>query len=79
MYKNNVQPSFITNEDLITKLGYKKAWDEKDRGLSVNAIRHNKRETILSVSSSPKYGISWLQKQLDKVFFKGKNNGKNKR
>ena len=38
MYKNNVQPSFITNEDLITKLGYKKAWNEKDRGLSVNAI-----------------------------------------
>lgn len=57
------QPDFITNEDLISKLGYK---TPKDRGLSVMGIRKNKRETILSIASAANYSISWLQKQLDK-------------
>lgn len=61
-YKYN-QPEFITFEDLLPKLGYKR---NKDRGLSVVGIRKNTRETVLSLASAANYGISWLQKQLDK-------------
>lgn len=59
------QPKFDTYEELFHKLGYKRSRNEIDRGLSVDSIRQNKRETILSVSSSSHYGISWLQKALD--------------
>ncbi len=61
----NRQPKFDTYEELFHKLGYKRSRNEIDRGLSVDSIRQNKRETILSVSSSNHYGISWLQKALD--------------
>lgn len=36
----------------------------RDRGLSVTGVRKNKRELILSLSSSPHYDICWLEKAL---------------
>lgn len=36
----------------------------KDRGLSVVAVRKNKRELVLSLASSPTYNICWLEKAL---------------
>lgn len=67
MFKQNKykQPDFITHEDLLEKLGYRR---NKSRGLSVVGIRKNKRETILSVASANHWSISWLQKQLDLHF-----------
>ena len=36
----------------------------KDRGLTVNSVRKNSRELILSLSSAPFYDICWLEKAL---------------
>lgn len=36
----------------------------RDKGLSVIGVRKNKRELILSLASSPRYNICWLEKAL---------------
>lgn len=36
------------------------------RGLSVESIRKNKRETILTLAPADRYNISWLQLQLNR-------------
>lgn len=59
------QPKFDTYDELFNKLGYRTSKHERDRGLSVEGVRANKREIVLSLSSARSYGISWLQKALD--------------
>ena len=66
-FYTNEHSDYITNEDLIKKLGYTS--QSPDRGLSVIGVRVNGRgETVLSLASANTYEISWLEKQLNKHF-----------
>lgn len=60
-YKIKPTNKYITADDCLQQKGY----GHTNKGLSVYAVRKNKRETVLSVAGADKYELSWLQKPLN--------------